>query len=219
MTEYFKNLNIKGLNFNYIDLIVLVLLIIGIFRGRKRGISEELLTFVQWLIILFGGAMIYQPLGQMLAGVAPLSMLTCYILVYLAFAGLVKLLFGRIQRAVGEKLVGCNFFGSFEYYLGMLACLIRFSCAILVFMALLNARLISEKERAETAKMQSKNFEGISFPTFGSFQQSVLFQSFVGRQVSAHMKFVLIESTASSNVAVPRRQNDGLNDIIGKTQK
>ncbi|MEO6035865.1 MAG: CvpA family protein [Verrucomicrobiota bacterium] len=213
MAEYFKNLN-----FNYIDLIILVVLVIGIFRGRKRGISEELLTFLQWLVILFGGAAVYQPLGKQIAGVAPLSNLTCYIIAYLIFACLVKLLFLRIQRAVGEKLVSSNVFGSFEYYLGMLAGLIRFGCAMLVFMALLNAKLITEQERLETAKMQSKNFEGISFPTFGSFQQSVLFQSFTGRQVTTYMKFVLIESTASSNVPVHRRENDGLNDIIGKTK-
>lgn len=213
MTDFVKNLN-----FNYIDAIVLVLLIVGIFHGRKRGLSEELLTFVQWLVILFGGAVIYQPLGQMLAGVAPLSTLTCYLLVYLAFAGLVKLIFVQIQKAVGEKLVGSNVFGSFEYYLGMIACMIRFSCAILVFMALLNARIVSEQERAATAKMQSKNFEGISFPTFGSFQQAVLVQSFVGRQVEAHLKFVLIESTVPTKVAIKRRENDGLNDVIGKTK-
>ena len=213
MTDFVKNLN-----FNYIDAIVLVLLIVGIFHGRKRGLSEELLTFVQWLVILFGGAVIYQPLGQMLAGLVPLSTLTCYLLVYLAFAGLVKLIFVRIQKAVGEKLVGSNVFGSFEYYLGMIACMIRFSCAILVFMALLNARIVSEQERAATAKMQSKNFEGISFPTFGSFQQAVLVQSFVGRQVEAHLKFVLIESTVPTKVAIKRRENDGLNDVIGKTK-
>lgn len=213
MTDFVKNLN-----FNYIDAIVLVLLIVGIFHGRKRGLSEELLTFVQWLVILFGGAVIYQPLGQMLAGLAPLSTLTCYLLVYLAFAGLVKLIFVQIQKAVGEKLVGSNVFGSFEYYLGMIAGMIRFSCAILVFMALLNARIVSEQERAATAKMQSKNFEGISFPTFGSFQQAVLVQSFVGRQVEAHLKFVLIESTVPTKVAIKRRENDGLNDVIGKTK-
>jgi len=213
MTDFFKNLN-----FNYIDLIVLVLLIVGIIHGRKRGLSEELLTFVQWLVILFGGAVVYQPLGPMLAGLVPLSTLTCNIIVYLAFAGIVKLLFVQIQRAVGEKLVGSNVFGSFEYYLGMLACMIRFSCGILVFMALLNARIISEQERAATAKMQSKNFEGISFPTFGSFQQAVLYQSFVGKQVKEHMTFVLIESTAPVKVAIKRNQNDGLNDVIGKTK-
>ena len=97
--------------------------------------------------------------------------------------------------------------------------MIRFSCAILVFMALLNARIISEQERAATAKMQSKNFEGISFPTFGSFQQAVLYQSFVGKQVKEHMTFVLIESTAPVKVAIKRNQNDGLGDVIGKTKK
>lgn len=207
---------LKNLEYNYIDGFVLLLLVLGVVRGRKRGISEELLTFLQWLIILFGGAVVYEPLGKQLALLAPLSVLTCNIIAYLLFACLVKLIFVQIHRAVGEKLISCNVFGSFEYYLGMLAGLIRFSCVILVFMAVLNARIISEQERAATAKMQSKNFEGISFPTFGSFQQSVLYQSFVGKQIKEHMNFVLIESTAPTKVALKRAESDLLNEVIGK---
>lgn len=209
----------KDLHFNYIDVIILVILVIGIFRGRKRGMSEELLTFLQWLIIVFVGCQIYQPAGNFLKSQAPFSLLTCYVSVYLVFAIVIKVLFSQIQRAVGEKLLGSNFFGESEYYLGMLAGMIRFACVILMLMALINARLITDKERADTARMQSKNFEGISFPTFGSIQQSVLYQSLVGKQVKEYLSFALIRSTVVEDV--PLRRNDGgaLNDVMGKPAK
>lgn len=204
------------MEFNYVDVIILILLVVGIFRGRKRGMSEELLTFIQWLIIVFAGSRIYEQTGQMLADFAPFSLMTCYVIVYLTFAALVKLLFTQIQRAVGEKLVGSNFFGDSEYYLGMFAGMIRFACVILMVMAVINARLITDSERAATARMQSKNFEGISFPTFGSIQQSVLFKSFSGKAVKEYMNFVLIKSTAPANVALRRNDGDPLNDVLGK---
>jgi uncharacterized membrane protein required for colicin V production len=209
----------KNLEFNYIDVVILVILVVGIFRGRKRGMSEELLTFLQWLIIVFVGCRIYEPVGQLLKSQVPFSLLTCYVTVYLLFAVIVKIIFSQIQRATGEKLLGSNFFGDSEYYLGMLAGMIRFACVILMLMALINARLITDRERAETARMQSKNFEGISFPTFGSIQQSVLYQSFIGKTVKEYLSFALIRSTVVENV--PLRRNDGsaLNDVLGKPKK
>jgi uncharacterized membrane protein required for colicin V production len=209
----------KNLQFNYIDGIILVFLIIGVFRGRKRGMSEELLTFVQWLIIVFVGCLIYKPIGNLLKEHVPFSLLACYVSVYLVFAVIVKLLFSQLQRAVGEKLVGSNFFGESEYYLGMMAGMIRFACVILMLMALINARLISDKERAETARMQSKNFEGISFPTLGSIQQSVLYQSFMGQQVKEHLSFALIRSTEMEKVELRRNDGAALNEVMGKPKK
>ena len=208
----------KNLPFNYVDIIIVVLLVVGIFRGRKRGMSEELLSFLQWMIIIFVGCRIYQPFGNLLKQNAPFSLLTCYLIVYVAFAIFVKLTFSRIKQAVGEKLVGSNFFGESEYYLGMLAGTIRFACAILLAMALFNARLITDRERAETSRMQSKNFEGISFPTFGSIQQAVLFESFSGQNVKKYMDFVLIKSTALENTPLRRDENKALQDVMGDSK-
>lgn len=198
----------KNLPFNYIDILVVILLAVGIFRGRKRGMSEELLTFIQWIVIVFGGAQIYEPLGKMLSQVAPFSLMTCYIAVYVSFAILIKLFFSQIKRAVGEKLVGSNFFGDSEYYLGMLAGMLRFACVVLMTMAIINARLITDYERAQTARMQSKNFEGISFPTFGSIQQAVLYESISGKFVKDYLNFTLIRSTVPQDVAISRSKND-----------
>ena len=211
----------KNLPFNYIDVIIVVLLLVGVFRGRKRGMSEELLTFVQWLVIVFVGCRIYQPLGNLIKQHAPFSLLTCYLIVYVAFAIFVKLTFSRIQHAVGEKLVGSNFFGESEYYLGMFAGMLRFACAVLMVMALFNARLLTENERIETAKMQRKNFEGISFPTFGSIQQSILIESFSGQNVKKYMDFVLIKSTQLEATPLRRDENKALEDVMsnGKSKK
>ena len=209
----------KNLPLTWVDLVILILLVIGVFRGRKRGMSEELLTFIQWLLIVFVGCRIYEYAGKLLSEHAPLSLLTCYLIVYLAFAIFMKLIFSQIHHIVGEKLVGSNFFGDSEYYLGMFAGMIRFACVILMLMALLNARLITDKERAETARMQTKNFEGISFPTFGSIQQAVLFESFTGQQVKEYLSFMLIKSTVSKDVPLRRDDGKALNEIVGKTSK
>ena len=208
----------KNLPFNYVDLIIIGLLIAGVFRGRKRGMSEEFLTFVQWLIIVIGGSQVYEAGGAFIKQTVPFSLLICNIMIYVLFALLVKLLFNQIKRAVGEKILGSNFFGGSEYYLGMLAGMIRFGCVILMVMALVNARLITDKERAETARYQSKNFEEISFPTFGSIQQSVLFESFAGQQVREHLNFLLIKSSAWESTPLRRGNDKALDDVVGNSR-
>ena len=144
--------------------------------------------------------------------------MTSYVMVYVTFAILIKLLFSQIKRALGEKVVGSNFFGDAEYYLGMLAGMIRFACVILMVMALLNAKLITEQERAATARMQSKNFEGISFPTFGSIQQAVLFESLAGTHVKEYLDFVLIRSTVPKNVPLGR-SGGSADDVINNKNR
>jgi uncharacterized membrane protein required for colicin V production len=207
------------LPFNYIDLIIIALLVVGIFRGRKRGMSEELLTFVQWIVIVIGGCFVYQPLGNLIKLSAPLSTLACNVMAYVLFALLVKLLFTQIKRAVGEKVLGANFFGVTEYYLGMMAGMIRFACVILMTMALVNARLITAEERATTAKYQRRNFESVSFPTFGSIQQAILFESFAGTQVKEHLDFLLIKSTTWQSAPLKRRQDKALDDVMNNPRR
>jgi uncharacterized membrane protein required for colicin V production len=205
----------NNLPFNYIDLIIVPLLIVGIFRGRKRGMSEELLSFIQWLIIIIGGGAIYQPVGNFIKQTVPFSLLVCNVMAYVLFALIVKFLFTQIKKAVGEKILGSNAFGGSEYYLGMLAGMIRFACVILMIMALVNARQVTAQERAEMARYQSTNFEGISFPTFGSLQQSILFESFTGQQVREHLDFLLIKSTTWQSAPLRRRDDKALDDAIG----
>ena len=59
-------MSLEQLPINLFDLVVIVVLALGIFRGRKHGMSEELLSVATWLAILFGCAALYQPGGELL---------------------------------------------------------------------------------------------------------------------------------------------------------
>src|SRR5438128_124874 len=137
---------IQNLTFNWFDLCVLVLLVVGIFVGRKRGMSMELLSLLQWLVIVFGGAMACGLLGKSLADLSGINPVVTYITAYLLAAIVVKILFVMIKRMAGEKLVSGELFGKLEYYLGMLAGSVRFACMILFVLALLNAKQVTKAE-------------------------------------------------------------------------
>src|SRR5687767_11308571 len=63
------------LPFNWIDLAVVAVIAIGVTRGRKRGMSEELLDVIKWVMILFACSQLYEPLGSLLATASVFSLL------------------------------------------------------------------------------------------------------------------------------------------------
>ena len=211
--------------FNWFDAAVVVLLIIGIFRGRKHGMSEELLLVLEWLLIVVVGAFAYRPLGALLQHNAPFfSLLGSYITVYVLIAFAIHLILSKLKTAMGDKLVGSDLFGRSEYYLGMLAGMLRFACIIIFVMSLFHARLVTEKERAETEKIQAKNFEGIRFPTYGEVQHDVLFVSLTGKFVQAHLKDFLIatvegDTSPAAKITPYGQRRDAADEVFGPSKK
>src|SRR6202012_4952568 len=89
----------------------------------------------------------------------------------------VHLVYLWTKHLIQQKLVGSDLFGRAEYYFGMVAGMIAFACMLIVACALMNSRIYTKAELASTEKAQSDAFSDIRFPTFGSIQQEVLFQS------------------------------------------
>jgi uncharacterized membrane protein required for colicin V production len=193
-------------SFDYFDGVVVVWLIVGLFRGRSRGMSQEILPTLQWIAIVALAGLFYSPLSAVIhdntnrAFDVLWSNITAYILIAIA----VHLVFLGLKRAVGEKLVGSDFFGRSEYYMGSVAGVIRFGCMLVVLCALMHSRVITKAERESTEKAQKQSFEDIRFPTYGSIQQAVLFDSFSGNLVETHLNNVMIASVTPLDI--PKRQ-------------
>ncbi|MDB6041216.1 MAG: Colicin production protein [Verrucomicrobiales bacterium] len=205
-----------SLNLNWFDILVVVVILLGVVRGRKRGISEELLDILQWLLIVVLAALFYMPLGNLVASYTHLSLLPAYVACYLSIAIAIKLLFTAIKSMVGEKLIQADTFGGMEYYLGMLAGALRFLCVLIVALALLNSKYISKAEREALKRMQSDNFGSISFPTLSSLQETVFGESISGKFIRVHLKDQLIRPTpATANVGSQLPRDRDLDEVLG----
>src|SRR4051812_48068616 len=119
---------LKELNMSVFDGFFIVFLAVGILRGRKRGISEELLDVIQWIGVIIGAALAYPGIGALLINYAKFPPLLANVMAYIFAAGAIVFLFKNLKRGVGEKLVQGDAFGRFEFYLGMLAGMVRFFC-------------------------------------------------------------------------------------------
>jgi uncharacterized membrane protein required for colicin V production len=185
--------------FNWFDVFVVIMIMIGYTRGKKHGMSQESLAVIKWIAVVIVGAITYEPLGLFIAETARLGKLFSFILAYGIAAGVIALVFTFVNRTLGEKLKGSDTFGKGEFYLGMPAGMLRFACAVLVLLAFLNARYYTTAEVKAMAKFQNDNYGSNFFPTLSSIQDDVFKGSFVGKNVKEHLSFLLIKPTAPAH--------------------
>lgn len=183
--------------FNVFDVILVAVLVFGVLRGRKHGMSEELLGLLKWIAILVVCALVYEPVGKMFAG--SFSLLACYLMAYLGVGLLLLTLFAGIKRLLGGKLLGSDLFGKGEYYLGMGSGLVRFSCMLLTALALLNARYFSPTEVKAMENFQNDVYGSNFFPTLHTVQSMVFERSLVGPWIRSNLGFFLIKQTEPEN--------------------
>lgn len=176
----------------WIDICVIVVLLLGFWRGRRRGISVELLEVLQWLAIVVVAALAFKPLALRIGPPLTLSPGYAQVAAYLTVACAIHFFFSWAKSTMGERLANADAFGAWEYRLGFVAGGLRHACILLVFLAVLHARNVDPAERAAFAKMQADNFGSISFPTLGSTYQMVFEESATGRWVQKHLPEQLI---------------------------
>src|SRR6266480_562372 len=191
----YMGINFEGLQFGWIDVLVITVLFVGISRGRKRGMSEELLDVIKWVLVVFIAANIYQPVGQVLAETTVFNDFFCYLAVYLLTIAFFVAIFSYLRPRLGEKIVSADFFGTGEFYLGMVAGAFRYACIILVLLALLNARHYTAQEIKDENAFQEANFGAIRFPTLITMQSAVFEKSLTGLMARTYLSSFLIRPT------------------------
>jgi uncharacterized membrane protein required for colicin V production len=200
-------MTLDKLPINAFDVIVLIVLITGILRGRAHGMSEELIKLLEWLAILFGSATCYQWGAQLIGGFTSLlGPLARYLAAYVGVGLLIGLSFTLVQRGFGGKLTGSDVFGRTEYYFGMAAGLLRFGCMLLVVLALLNARAYSPSQVQALEKYQQEAYGSDFFPTLYSVQQTVFVKSVTGSWVRQYLGWLLIKPTAMEDTGFQQKE-------------
>jgi uncharacterized membrane protein required for colicin V production len=199
-------MRLENLPIGVFDVILLAVLVLGLLRGRKHGMSEELLHVIEWVTVLIACAFIYEPIGRMLEGSSPFSLLTSYIIVYIGSALIILTFFAMLRRSLGGKLIGSDIFGKSEYYLGMASGTIRFACVLLMGLALLNARFFSSQEVQAMERYQNDLYGSNYFPGLQTLQSTVFERSVCGPWIKDHLGLLLIKPTVPTDKALRQKE-------------
>lgn len=193
-------MQLKNLNANVFDLVVAAVLLVGLLRGYKRGMSQEMMPLLQWLMIILLGAHLNEPFGQALNTVSGLNLTICHVSAYLFVAMVIKWVFAAIKHSYGEKITSVDAFGKAEYYYGILAGGLRFACMLIFGLALLNSVYISDASRAANTKRQTDVFGFAFIPTLGLVQQEVFVKSLTGPFIKKYLSTLLVKPDVPSTM-------------------
>ncbi len=220
--DFFRNLS-----FNYVDVIVLIWLIVGLLRGRKQGMTQELLPVFYWVATFFLAGYLNQPLGGFIRGYTggAFNVQWSFLIGYALIAFTLALCFALLKHLLGDKLTGSDLFGRWEYYLGMLAGLVRFAAMLLVLLAFMHSRIVTRAELDDINAQMKKNLEDIHPPRYiyGSIEQAVFYQSFSGKFVQENLSDFLIPTVTPSErpkVESPKKRlQDAIDNSLGPVKK
>ncbi|HEU6448714.1 MAG TPA: CvpA family protein [Verrucomicrobiae bacterium] len=192
---------INNLPFSWFDIALLAVLIFGVVRGRKNGMTKEIIPFFEWLAIVAVCSFGYGMAGQLFINTLNWGKTISYVFGYLLLAALVLCVFLLPRKYLGPRLEGSSIFGSGEYYLGILAGLIRYTCIVVFVLALLNAPYYSAADIAAKEAYNNRwfggglaGYSGDFIPDLQTIQASVFKHSLVGPFVKDKMDFLLIDT-------------------------
>jgi len=212
-TQAKNSLSLDNLPVGWFDLALVVILVFGLFRGRKNGMTKEVIPLFQWISIVVVAGLVYEIVGDEIINLSGWEKLPAYLTAYLALTLVVWIIFTMIKKPLMPRLTGSNFFGHSEYYLGMISGLIRYACILLFALALLNAPFYSLADiRAHQAYVArwygggEKGYSGDYFPTIQGIQQSVFENSFTGSFIKKYLDPILINTGSPADQGKPAPQ-------------
>jgi uncharacterized membrane protein required for colicin V production len=180
---------------DWFDIAILLVLFLGLRRGRKHGMSEEIILVLKWITIIVVGGFSYAVVGDVISDNTVFTRLSGYLMAYIGIALFVTVVFWGIKKMANGKLVGSDVFGSGEYYLGMAAGVVRYACILIFGLAILNAPLYPQSEIDADLKFQNDVYGSNFFPKLYTVQADVFKKSFVGPHIQNELGFLLIKST------------------------
>jgi uncharacterized membrane protein required for colicin V production len=212
MTAVTPSLSFDNLPLGWFDFVFVAVLLFGLYRGRKNGMTKEFVPMFRWIAVMVAATLGYEFAGQIFHNFTPVGQAGSNVLGYLTVAFIVFLVFIPIDSFLTPRLTGSNFFGGTEYYLGILAGFIRYLCLIFFALALMNAphytaaEIQAQKDYAfQTFGGGQQGFSGNFFPTFQQVQEGVFKKSLVGPFIADHLGVMLIHSVPVAGQKTPAK--------------
>src|SRR5271168_955504 len=97
---------LDNLPFGWFDVLLVAVLGFGLFRGRKNGMTKEVLPLFHWVATVLVCGLGYEAAGQLIINLSGWSNLTCYLIGYFSLMFLMYLLFITMKKIFMQRLTG-----------------------------------------------------------------------------------------------------------------
>lgn len=200
--------------FNWFDVALALVVAFGFWRGRKNGMTKEIVPVSQWLAMVIAGAAGYKALGRLLVdwgcikavfGKSVTEETAAFVASYLLIAAAVFTVFSIVKHKLKHRLEGSSFFGSSEYYFGMVSGVLRYLCMVVFALALLNAPYYSQADVMASKAYSNRwfggglaGYSGDFFPTLSELQTSVFRESLAGPFLKDNLSVLLVKTGSAA---------------------
>ncbi len=200
-----QSMDLNNLPFNWFDVVLMAVLGFGLWRGRRNGMTKEIMPMFQWVSLVLVCGMGYPLFAPTYASLLGTGKLASALLGYLTLALAVWVVFYILKRIFVPLLTGSNFFGNGEYYLGTFSGIIRFACILLAVLALLQAPYYTQADLQASRAYKNrwfgggeKGFSGDFIPSIPEVQEQVFKKSFTGPYLKNYLGTLLIDTSPPS---------------------
>ncbi len=174
---------------------IVLLLLLGFARlGYRNGFAESIWPMLLWVLVAFGGALAWAPLGDQIHDRLGVARLAGYFLAYFLTGAVVAGVVLGLRRLYAAQLLLIIPLGRVDGFMGMGSGLVTGSALSLVILALLNP-LGSGVEEIEWNPMDLQKTDAIASlftAVVDTVHQVALQESTVGRFVAESFPGVLI---------------------------
>ena len=198
LAETTQSLVVNKAGVNWFDIMAALVLVAGFFRGRKNGMSMEVLPLSQWLSVVIVSGLFYPAIGQWFFHKGILKFPASHVMAYALLAMVIFFVFSLLKRVLNPRLEGSTLFGNAEYYLGISSGVVRFGCALLFALAFLSAPRFTAEEIKAGDDYQKQWYGARFFPDLHIIQEQVFEKSSTGHFIKEHLGVLLIQSTPPS---------------------
>ena len=92
-TQNASSWSLDKLPFGWFDVALILVIAFGVWRGRKNGMTKEILPMFQWLATVFVCGLGYEMVGQLILNLSGWGRTACVLLGYFSLMFLVYLVF------------------------------------------------------------------------------------------------------------------------------
>ncbi len=201
-------------NVTAFDIILAAVIAFGFWRGRRNGMTKEIIPLSQSLVMIIACTLGYGILGQFLAhsgvihsvfGTFIKENTAAAVTAYLLIALVVYMAFSPLKVRFRERVDGGNSFGNSEYYLGMMSGVVRYTCLAVFCLALLNAPVYSQFDIQNRQEFNKHwfgggldGYNGDFIPSMDEIQSAVFKDSMLGPEIKNNLSMLLINSDRSA---------------------
>lgn len=177
---------------HWFDFVVIVAVIAGFKIGQRKETLPQLLAVVHWALTLLLCTLLYKAPALWLAKKLSMQPDVMALIIFPVEFAVVYFLLMILRRRFSLIMEKAEPFGRWERHLTKLAGALLFLVYLLVIMAWISGRYVTEKDIRDHEAFCKENFGGITYPVLCTVNDDIFNKSFTGKFSRRHLDSMLM---------------------------